>query len=93
MQTLSIRAVTLESAQGFIRGLAGFNATLVESVDGYLVEIALGHGDCEIVSVLNALADYVKRREQCPVAVDLAGRTYELHPGAAASPLLAFPEA
>lgn len=85
MQTLTIKAVTLESAKGFTRGLAGFDATLVETTDGYLVEIALGQGDCEVVAVLNALADYVKHREQRPVEVDLAGRTYELHPSAAAS--------
>ena len=84
MQTLTINAVTLESAEGFIAGLAGFDASLVETTDGgYLVEISLGHGDREIVAVLNALADHVKHREQRPVEVDLAGRTYELHPSAA----------
>jgi hypothetical protein len=81
MQTLTISAVTLESAKGFRYGLAGFQAELVEGQDGsYLVEIALGKGDCEIIAVLNALAEYVTHRGQGPAEVGLAGRTYKLHP-------------
>ena len=81
MQTLTIRAVTLESARGFLSGLAGFAAELREADDGaYLVEIELGRGDCEIVAVLNALEEYVSSRRQGPAEVDLSGRTYKLHP-------------
>ena len=81
MQTLTIKAVTLESAHGFMSGLAGFHAELLEDQDGsYLVEIALGRGDGQIIALLNALEDYVTQRGQGPAEVGLAGRTYRLHP-------------
>jgi hypothetical protein len=81
MQTLTVKAKTRESAQGFLRGLASFKAELHEAEDGsYLIEIILGGPDCEIIAVLNALEDYVTNRGQEPAEVGLAGRTYELHP-------------
>lgn len=81
MQTLTIKAVTLESARGFMSGLSGFDAELTSADDGsYLVEIALGRGDCEIVALLNALEDYVSHRGGGPAEVALSGRTYTLHP-------------
>ena len=81
MQTLTIKAVTLESTQGFLNGLAGFQAELIRADDGsYLVEIALGKGDSQIVALLNALEDYVTHRGDGPAEVDLSGRTYKLHP-------------
>ena len=81
MQTLTIKAVTLESAHGFMSGLASFDAELVEADDGsYLVQITLGGGDREIIALLNALEDYVSHRGEGPAEVGLAGRTYELHP-------------
>ena len=81
MQTLTIKAVTLESARGFMSGLGGFRAELSKGEDGsYLVEITLGGGDREITALLNALENYVTHRNQGPAEVGLAGRTYELHP-------------
>jgi hypothetical protein len=80
MQTLTIKARTLQSAQGFVAGLASFNAELREADGSYFVEIVLGGPDCEIIAVLNALEDYVTNRSQEPAEVGLAGRTYELHP-------------
>lgn len=81
MQTLTIKAMTLESAHGFMRGLADFQAKLIASEDGsYLVEIMLGGADREIIAVLNALEDYVSHRGEGPAEVGLAGRTYKLHP-------------
>ena len=81
MQTLTIKAVTLESARGFISGLGEFQAELVEGEDGsYLVEIELGRSDCEIVAVLNALRDYVSSRARGPAEVGLSGRTYKMQP-------------
>jgi hypothetical protein len=81
MQTLTIKARTLESARGFVTGLAGFNTELDEADDGsYLVQITLGGPDSDIIAVLNALEDYVTNRSQEPAEVGLAGRTYELHP-------------
>jgi hypothetical protein len=81
VQTLTIKAKSLESAQGFVTGLASFNAELRATDDGsYLVEIPLGGPDREIIAVLNALEDYVTNRSQERIEVALAGRTYELHP-------------
>lgn len=81
MQTLTIKAVTPESAHGFLSALASFQAELVEAEDGsYLVQIALSGGDREIIALLNALEDYVSYRGGGPAEVGLAGRTYKLHP-------------
>jgi hypothetical protein len=87
VQTLTIKARTLQSAQGFVTGLASFNAELQEGDDGsYLVQITLTGPDCEIIAVLNALEDYVTNRSQEPAEVGLAGRTYELHPSESPRP-------
>ena len=80
MQTLTIKATTLDSAHGFMAGLAGFEAQLVEAEGSYLVEIQVGRGDSAIIAVLNALEDYVTHRAAGPAEVGLAGRTYQLHP-------------
>ena len=81
VQTLTITALNLESAQGFLRGLASFDAELTaDEDDTYRVQIKLGHGDREIISVLNALEAYVTRRREGPAVVGLAGRSYTLHP-------------
>lgn len=81
MQTLTIKAVTLESAHGFVGGLAGFQVELLAAEDGvYVVQITLGGGDREIIALLNALEDYVTHRGEGPAEVGLAGRTYTLHP-------------
>jgi hypothetical protein len=81
MQTLTVKARTLESAHGFLSGLGRFDAVLQEANDGsYLIEITLGGPDCEIIAVLNALEDYVTNRGREPAEVELAGRTYKMHP-------------
>ena len=81
MRTLTIKAANLESARGFLSGLAGFRAELLEAEDGsFDVTITLARGDREIIALLNALEDYVTERGQGPAEVDLSGRTYKLHP-------------
>lgn len=101
MRALTIKAVTLESAEGFLTGLRTFNAELLEDEDGsYLVQITLGRDDREIITLLNALERYVSERGQGPAEVGLAGQTYELHPAGPSpgqhlqvvSPLLALPQ-
>ena len=86
MQRLTIKAMTLGSANGFMSELAGFPAELSKAEDGYLVEFELGHGDQEIIALLNALANYVTHRGEGPAEVGLAGRTYELHPAGSPVP-------
>ena len=81
MRTLTIKAVTLDSANGFMTSLADFQAQLIEAEDGaYLVEIALGRGDREVIALLNALEDYVTHRDDGPAEVGLGSQTYKLHP-------------
>ena len=81
MQTLTIKAGTLESARGFMSGLADFRADLSEAEDGsYRVQIMLSSGEREITALLSALETYVTYRNRGPAEVGLAGRTYELHP-------------
>jgi hypothetical protein len=83
MQTLTIKAATLESAHGFMSGLSAFRSDLSRAEDeSYLVHITLSGGDREITALLNALESYVTRRSQGPAEVGLAGRIYELHPTA-----------
>jgi hypothetical protein len=56
MQTLTVKAANLESARGFMSGLAGFQAELLEAKDGsFDVTISLGRGDGEVIALLNAL--------------------------------------
>ena len=81
MQTLTITAISLESAQGFIGALSNFNTELIQTGGGsYQVQIALGRGDREVVAVLLALENYVTSRGEGPTEVGLYGRTYKLHP-------------
>ena len=81
MQTLTIKAVSLESAQGFLDGLAGFPAQLREDEPGvYTVEVTMGSTNQEIVQVLNALENYVTHRGEGPAEVGILGRSYKLHP-------------
>ena len=78
---LTIKAGTRESAHGFMAGLSGFQAELLETEDGiYLVQITVRGGDREIVALLNALEHYVTNRGDGPAEVGLDGRSYKLHP-------------
>jgi len=63
MQTLTIEAVSLESARGFYEALQGFEIELREGQDqSYHVTITLGRGDTSTVEALNALERYVATR-------------------------------
>jgi hypothetical protein len=81
MQTLSIKATSLESARAFHVALSAFQAELVEAEDGtHVVNIALTGSDQEIIALLNALESYVSHRGDGPAEVDLDGRNYKLYP-------------
>jgi hypothetical protein len=89
VQTLTIKSATLESARGFLAGLEAFQAELSEAEDGsYLVQITFSGGDREIIALLNALEDFVTHRNDGPVEVGLAGRSYELHPSSPGAPAI-----
>lgn len=80
MESLVLRAASLESARGFCAGLAEFGATLVKTENGlYQVGIPFS-GDREIVAVLNALEKHVTQRGEGPARLELDGRTYMLEP-------------
>jgi hypothetical protein len=83
MQTLTIEAVTPDTALALRDALSGFHAELRVTVDGRsYVEVTLGQSDLEIVEVLNAIEDYVTQRaaglaDRERIALD--GRKYALH--------------
>jgi len=79
METLTIRAVSPESARSVLNALAEFPAELVETSYGSSVVISLG-GDAEIVSVLNALQAYVTARAAGAAQVEFNGTSYVMHP-------------
>lgn len=80
METLTIRAASLESAQDFCAALEDFRAELVEDPPGTcLVRITFNGSNREIVSVLRALEECVSERSDGPAVVGLNGKTYTLH--------------
>jgi hypothetical protein len=80
MESIVIKAVTLESAQGFCSALAAFEARLVEGEDGrYQVEVPLRGSKREILSALGTLEEYVSKRGD-PAHLRLGEHQYTLHP-------------
>lgn len=80
METLTIRAASLDSARGFRAALQNFQVELVEAPPGtFLVKVAFSGSNREIVAVLRALEDCVSQRSDGPAVVGLNGRTYTLH--------------
>ena len=85
MQTLTIEAVTRESARDLYAALSPFRARLWESDDGPCrVEVSLGRGDREIVDLLNAIERYVTERQVGATRIRLNDRTYMINAAPAA---------
>jgi hypothetical protein len=81
METLTIRAASLESAHGFCSALKDFRAELLEGPPGtFLVKVTFSGSNREIVSVLRVLEECVSQRSDGPAVVGLAGKSYTLHP-------------
>ena len=80
MEKLTIKARTAESAQSLYAALTDFQTAIVESEDGWRVEVELGPGDREIVGVLNAIERCITQRQTGPAQIELAGRDYTMHP-------------
>jgi hypothetical protein len=81
MRSLTIEAVSADSAQGFRSALSEFETELVETEDGrYLVKVALTGSDRAIVLVLHALEDYLTRRGDGPAKLRLEGTEYTMRP-------------
>ena len=80
METLTISAASLDSAQDFCAALADFRTELTEAEPGaFLVTINFNGSNQEIVAVLRALEECVSRRSDGPAVVGLNGQTYTLH--------------
>jgi hypothetical protein len=81
MQTLTIEATSLESAQGFYEALAGFNVELIQGEGGvYRVELTLGNGDKDTLAALNAIERHVSARNDGPALIEIGGTNYTLDP-------------
>ena len=81
MQTLTIEAVTRESARDLHLVLSAFGARVCETQDGPCrVEVTLGRSDREIVELLNAIEQYVTERQAGAAHIRLDEHRYTLHP-------------
>jgi len=81
MQTLSIDASTQEIAQGLRACLRDFSPEVRRKAEGgYQVVVSLRGNDAEIVALLSALQRHVTEQGDGAARVDLAGRSYTLHP-------------
>lgn len=80
MNTITIEAATPESALALYEALADFGAELRASEDGRrFIDVELRGSDRKIVDVLNAVEDYVTRRNDGPARIELGGHTYTLY--------------
>jgi hypothetical protein len=74
MQSLTVRASSLEVAQGLSNALSAFHAEIIGDAEaGFQVSVSLVDGD--VIAILNALERHVKER-QAPTRVQLDGRSY-----------------
>ena len=77
MRTLSIEADSTESAQSICAALSAFGAEVLEREDrGTVVRVKLTGSSGEIVSLLNAIQDYVSARSTGTAVIELDGRSY-----------------
>jgi hypothetical protein len=73
MQTLTIEALSLESARGLYEALKGFDPELIETENVYRVRLALGRGDQATVEALNAIERHVMHRSDGPARIEMNG--------------------
>ena len=78
MESLTIHAVSRESAEGFYAGLSEFEPKLIEREHGRCdVEIPLHGSDRAVVAILNALEAYVTERSAA-ARIEIYGRRYTM---------------
>lgn len=81
MQTLTIRAGTLEVADGLSVALDGFQPEMnLSTVGGYEVTVAIDENPAQLASILEALQSYLTQRDEGAV-IQLNGHRYTLQPG------------
>lgn len=80
MRSLTVEAISLESAQRLYDTLSEFKPELTGSKEeGFRVSVELGSSDRQVLAVLDAVQEYVAERSS-PARVELEGRRYTLHP-------------
>jgi hypothetical protein len=80
MQTLTIRASTLDVADGLFVALDGFKPEMrPTSLGGYDVTVAIDGDANQLVSILEAIQNHATDRKE-PALVELDGRRYALEP-------------
>jgi hypothetical protein len=81
VQTLTISAVSLESAQGFRDAMSEFMTELIETGNGrYHVKVTLAGNERSILAALRTLENYVIERGNGPVSLELEGHKYRMEP-------------
>jgi hypothetical protein len=81
MQTLTIRAGTLEVADGLFVALDAFQPEMTTSQHGgYDVTVSINQDPSQLIAILDALQNHLTRHEE-GVLVELDGRRYSLEPG------------
>ena len=79
MESLTIHAVSRESAEGFCAGLSEFAPRLIEREHGRCdVEIPLHGSDRAVVAILDALEAYVSERSTDPARIEVYGHRYTM---------------
>ena len=78
MQTLTIRAVSPQSARALLHALSEFHVELAKADGRRELTVTFSH-EREIVAVLHVLAQYVNERETGPARISLEGRDYTMH--------------
>ncbi len=80
MQTLTIKARSLESADALFVALSKFHPEMINGENGsHSVTIALG-SDSDIVAALSAIEQHVTDRGDGPARLELDGHTYMMQP-------------
>jgi hypothetical protein len=80
LRSLVVEAKSLESAQALYSALSEFHPELLgREQEGFRVRIAFGTNVHQVVSVLNAVEQYVLERKS-PARVELDGREYTFQP-------------
>jgi len=80
VQTLTIKARSLESADALFVALSKFHPEMINGENGsHSVTIALG-SDSDIVAALNAIEQHVTDRGDGLARLELDGHTYMMQP-------------
>jgi hypothetical protein len=78
MESLTVRASSLEVAEGLSGALSRFHPEITGgSEEGYQVSVSLV--DSDVIAILNALERHVRER-QAPARVEVDGRGYLAQP-------------